>query len=315
MSAPIQPPPDFPGSMSGVPDKTERTLGMLCHLLALCMFTCIPFANIFGPLVLWLIKKDDYPFVDDQGKESVNFQITMSLVYIACGLVMPVGGIGVLLVGDRRCGQSRLHHHRDDQGQQRRGVSLSGLLAADQIEGAMPDDPDQQAVAAARSGDFAAFESLVARHERRVYRVAARIVGRRHDAEEIVQQTFLSVVEHLDEFRGESSFATWLMRIATNHALVLLRRRAARPTVPLDERFGGTPVSVGTPGGCRIRNTSPRGAHVARGNRLASRDAADPDRGARGTGPEVFDGLRVARRRGTLDATDGRGAVDQPEQR
>ncbi|MCX7426700.1 MAG: sigma-70 family RNA polymerase sigma factor [Planctomycetia bacterium] len=102
----------------------------------------------------------------------------------------------------------------------------------------MPDDPDQQAVAAARSGDFAAFESLVAKHERRVYRVAARIVGRRHDAEEVVQQTFLSVVEHLDEFRGESTFATWLMRIATNHALLLLRRRAARPTVPLaDERF------------------------------------------------------------------------------
>ena len=102
----------------------------------------------------------------------------------------------------------------------------------------MPDDPDQQAVAAARSGDFAAFESLVTKHERRVYRVAARIVGRRHDAEEVVQQTFLSVVEHLDEFRGESTFATWLMRIATNHALLLLRRRAARPTVPLgDKRF------------------------------------------------------------------------------
>jgi RNA polymerase sigma-70 factor, ECF subfamily len=102
----------------------------------------------------------------------------------------------------------------------------------------MPVDADHQAVELARSGDYAAFESLVAKHARRVYSAALRIVGRRHDAEEVVQQTFLSVVEHLDAFRGESSFYTWLMRIATNHALVLLRRRAARPTVALaEERF------------------------------------------------------------------------------
>ncbi|MCX7426701.1 MAG: DUF4870 domain-containing protein [Planctomycetia bacterium] len=69
---------------------------MLCHLLALCMFTCIPFANIFGPLVLWLIKKDDYPFVDDQGKESVNFQITMSLAAIAC-FILSLAGISIFL--------------------------------------------------------------------------------------------------------------------------------------------------------------------------------------------------------------------------
>jgi RNA polymerase sigma-70 factor, ECF subfamily len=102
----------------------------------------------------------------------------------------------------------------------------------------MSIDADHQAVELARSGDYAAFESLVAKHARRVYGTALRIVGRRHDAEEVVQQTFLSVVEHLDEFRGESSFHTWLMRITTNHALVLLRRRAARPTVSLaEDRF------------------------------------------------------------------------------
>ena len=110
----------------------------------------------------------------------------------------------------------------------------------------MPDDPDHEAVQLARSGDYAAFESLVEKYGRRVYSVALRIVGRRHDAEEVVQQTFLSVVEHLDGFREESGFHTWLMRIATNHALALLRRRAARPTVSLAEnRFaedlGGPP--------------------------------------------------------------------------
>jgi RNA polymerase sigma-70 factor, ECF subfamily len=102
----------------------------------------------------------------------------------------------------------------------------------------MPIDLDHETVLRARSGDYAAFESLVAEHGRRVYGAALRIVGRRHDAEGGVQQTFPRVVEHLDEFRGESSFRTWLLRIATNHALVLLRRRAARPTVPLaDERL------------------------------------------------------------------------------
>jgi hypothetical protein len=96
MSEPEQQSPDFQASTPMAPDKTGRTLGMLCHLLALCMFTCIPFANIIGPLVLWLIKKDDYPFVDDQGKESINFQITMSLAAIAC-FILSLAGIGIFL--------------------------------------------------------------------------------------------------------------------------------------------------------------------------------------------------------------------------
>jgi RNA polymerase sigma-70 factor (ECF subfamily) len=87
----------------------------------------------------------------------------------------------------------------------------------------------------AQQGDFAAFEALVARHERRVYGLGLRIVGQAHDAEEVVQQTFLSVIEHLGSFRGEARFSTWLTRIATNHALALLRKRAGRRTMPLGE--------------------------------------------------------------------------------
>jgi RNA polymerase sigma-70 factor (ECF subfamily) len=68
-----------------------------------------------------------------------------------------------------------------------------------------------------------------------VFNVAVRIVGRRHDAEEVVQQTFLSVIEHLKDFRQEAQFSTWLIRIATNHALALLRQRSRRQTVPLGE--------------------------------------------------------------------------------
>ena len=100
------------------------------------------------------------------------------------------------------------------------------------------DDPDRPLVRRAQQGDYAAFESLVARHERRLFGLALRIVGRRHDAEEVVQQTFVSVIEHLGEFREEALFSTWLMRVATNHALGLLRKRSRQRTVPLGEDTG-----------------------------------------------------------------------------
>jgi len=89
-------------------------------------------------------------------------------------------------------------------------------------------------------------DTLVSRHERRIYALGRRILGRHEDAEEVVQQTFLSVVEHLEGFRQESRFGTWLSRIATNHALALLRRQAVRATVsldtpPRDEGYGDLP--------------------------------------------------------------------------
>ncbi len=100
-----------------------------------------------------------------------------------------------------------------------------------------PIDEDLELVRSAKGGDFDAFDALVRRHEGRIFSLALRIVRQRQDAEEVVQQTFLSVVEKLAEFREEARFATWLMRIATNHALALLRKRAVRRTVPLaDDR-------------------------------------------------------------------------------
>jgi RNA polymerase sigma-70 factor (ECF subfamily) len=92
---------------------------------------------------------------------------------------------------------------------------------------------DDQLVEKARQGDYEAFAALVSRYERRIFALALRIVRRSHDAEEVVQQTFLSLLEHLEDFRGESAFSTWLLRIATNHALGLLRREAVRATMPL----------------------------------------------------------------------------------
>lgn len=93
---------------------------------------------------------------------------------------------------------------------------------------------DLQLLLSARQGQWDAFEALVARFEPRVFGVAWRILQQREDAEDATQQTFLSVMEHLDRFRQESSVATWILRIATNHALKVLRKRRGLVTVPLD---------------------------------------------------------------------------------
>ena len=96
-------------------------------------------------------------------------------------------------------------------------------------------DEDRPLVAQAKAGDFAAMETLLAKYERQVFGVARRIVDQHQDAEEVAQQTFLSVLEHLGEFREEAQFRTWLLRIATNHALALLRKRAVRAGPSLDD--------------------------------------------------------------------------------
>nr|WP_268746051.1 DUF4870 domain-containing protein [Oleiagrimonas soli] len=74
----------------------QRQWGMFAHLAAFAGLI-IPFGNIIGPLVVWLIKKDTMPFVDDQGKEALNFQITVTLAMLVSFLLMLVL-IGFLLV-------------------------------------------------------------------------------------------------------------------------------------------------------------------------------------------------------------------------
>ena len=100
-----------------------------------------------------------------------------------------------------------------------------------------PPDPDAAFVERARSGDFDAFDQLVDRYEGRVYTLALRILQQHQDAEEVVQDTFLSVLEHLRDFKGQSTLHTWLVRIATNHALKLLARRKTRKMLSI-EPFG-----------------------------------------------------------------------------
>jgi uncharacterized Tic20 family protein len=77
----------------------EKNWGMACHLAALSMYIGVPFGNILGPLIVWMIKKNESPFVDEQGKESLNFQISMSLYLLLClPLVFLLIGIPLLVV-------------------------------------------------------------------------------------------------------------------------------------------------------------------------------------------------------------------------
>ncbi|HIF51874.1 MAG TPA: DUF4870 domain-containing protein [Thiotrichaceae bacterium] len=66
--------------------KDERMWGMFCHLIAFSGYL-IPLGNLLGPLVIWMIKKDEISFVDDQGKESLNFQLTMFIAFIVSGIL------------------------------------------------------------------------------------------------------------------------------------------------------------------------------------------------------------------------------------
>jgi len=78
-------------------NSEEQTFSMLCHLSALAGYV-IPFGNIIGPLIFWLIKKDQYPEVDRQGKDSLNFQISMTLwVIVSAVLILLVIGIFALI--------------------------------------------------------------------------------------------------------------------------------------------------------------------------------------------------------------------------
>jgi hypothetical protein len=106
----------------GAPSKRERDWAMFTHLAAFVGFL-IPFGNIVGPLVVWLLKKDEMPFVNDQGKEALNFQITLMvaaliavvLCFLVIGfLLLPViaiAGIVLPIVGAIRASEGRLYRY------------------------------------------------------------------------------------------------------------------------------------------------------------------------------------------------------------
>ncbi len=87
---------------------------------------------------------------------------------------------------------------------------------------------EQEIIERAKKGDPHAQSLLVNQYSKRVYNLALRILRNREEAEDVLQETFLTVINKLDTFDGRSSFFTWVYRIATNAALMLLRKKKIR---------------------------------------------------------------------------------------
>lgn len=87
---------------------------------------------------------------------------------------------------------------------------------------------EQKLISLAQKGDQAAFEQLLDHYQKPVYHQALRLVGNPEDAADVTQEVFLKVWKHLPNFRGESSFSTWLYRLTDNAALDLIRREKKR---------------------------------------------------------------------------------------
>lgn len=92
-------------------------------------------------------------------------------------------------------------------------------------------DPDFVLVRRARRGDQGAFTQLVRNHQDRVYSVALGVMRNPHDAADIVQETFIAALQHLDSFNEQAQFSTWIHRVAIRKAYDELRRRTSRPQV------------------------------------------------------------------------------------
>jgi RNA polymerase sigma factor (sigma-70 family) len=93
---------------------------------------------------------------------------------------------------------------------------------------------DTQLVSAAKCGEHYAFVELFHRHSAKVLRATLRITGNHQDAEDAMQDAFLNAYAHIAKFDGRSQFSSWLIRIAINSSLIILRKRRIRPETSID---------------------------------------------------------------------------------
>jgi RNA polymerase sigma-70 factor, ECF subfamily len=98
-------------------------------------------------------------------------------------------------------------------------------------------DQDLALVHACKNGEAAAFEQLVKRYDRKLFRIAQHITHNREDAQDVVQEAFLKVFRKLSQFRENSQFSTWLTRITVNESLMKLRKQYSSKEVSIDEDF------------------------------------------------------------------------------
>src|ERR1700741_3392124 len=96
---------------------------------------------------------------------------------------------------------------------------------------------DLDLVHASKKGDVAAFEQLVKRYGRRLLRISQTVTHNREDAEDAVQEALLKAFQNLAEFREDSQFSTWLIRITVNQSIMKLRKQRTQKEVSLDEDF------------------------------------------------------------------------------
>jgi RNA polymerase sigma-70 factor (ECF subfamily) len=117
-------------------------------------------------------------------------------------------------------------------------IQLLSATNPHQLPSSIAKEDEHLLVAAAKRGDAAAFEELVNRYERKIFRLTMNITRNREDAEDAMQDAFLKSYSHLKDFQEDSRFYTWLVRIAANEALMRLRKR--RPNqFSLDEPIEG----------------------------------------------------------------------------
>jgi RNA polymerase sigma-70 factor (ECF subfamily) len=109
-----------------------------------------------------------------------------------------------------------------------------------------PTQSDEQLLRRFRDGDREALDELFRRYRLLAYRVAYRLLGQEADALDAVQDGFIKALTHLSGFRGQSSFKTWLLRVVSNAALDLGRKRGRRETLSLDAAPANDP-RVGPP--------------------------------------------------------------------
>ncbi|MCD4749839.1 MAG: sigma-70 family RNA polymerase sigma factor [Thermoanaerobaculales bacterium] len=108
---------------------------------------------------------------------------------------------------------------------------------------------DRLLVRRAQRGDRDAFEALYHAHCRRIYALCLRLAARPADAEDLSQETFVRAWRALGSFRAESSFATWIHRVAINTVLAHFRRKESRPDFDGDTLDNVTPFHAATGGG------------------------------------------------------------------
>jgi RNA polymerase sigma-70 factor (ECF subfamily) len=105
------------------------------------------------------------------------------------------------------------------------------------VAGQDEQHPDVALVERVRGGDVTAYDTLVRKYERQLFRIAQHITQNREDAEDVMQDAFLKAYEKLDQFQGNSKFYTWLVRIAVNESLMRLRKRRTGRVVSMDDEI------------------------------------------------------------------------------